>query len=347
MSDIWCRIEGRAGRITLQRPDALNALTYDMVLDVERAIDAWRGMDDVALILIDAEGGRAFCSGGDITEMYASAKRGDFEYGHRFWCDEYRLNAKLFEYPKPVVSFLQGFTMGGGVGLGCHGSHRIVGESSQIAMPECGIGLVPDVGGSLMLTLAQGRLGEYLGVTSTRMGPADAIYAGFADHFIPETAWEALNAQLCLTGDSGLIENSAAAPETGMLAKLQPEIDQHFSGEDLGDIYRSLKSRDTDFTASALKAIARNAPLAMACAVQIVRRLRSATSLRQALDMEYRYTHRAMAQGDFTEGIRAAIIDRDRQPKWAHASADQVPDMDVANMLLPLGTAALNWRDMP
>lgn len=346
MSDLWCRIEGRAGRITLQRPDALNALTYEMVLEIERAIDAWREAD-LDLVVLDALGERAFCSGGDISQMYASGTRGDFEYGRTFWRDEYRLNAKLFEYPKPVVSFLQGFTMGGGVGVGCHGSHRIVGESSQIAMPECGIGLVPDVGGSLMLALAPGRLGEYLGITSTRMGPADAIYAGFADHFVPEAEWESLKRQLSDSGDVTCLEDAAAAPATGTLAQMQPEIDAHFDGEDLGDIYRALSNSQTEFTAAALKALSRNAPLAMACTIQIVRRLRSADSIRRALDMEFRYTYRSMAQGDFIEGIRAAIIDRDRQPKWAHSGPEAVTLSDVSQMLLPLKDAGLDWKEMP
>ena len=344
MSDIHIRTEGRAGRITLQRPDALNALTYPMVLAIEAAIDEWRAAD-IDLVLIDAEGPRAFCSGGDISDMYASGLRGDYDYGRKFWRDEYRLNAKLFEYPKPVVSFLQGYTMGGGVGVGCHGSHRIVGESSQIAMPECGIGLVPDVGGSLMLTLAPGRLGEYLGTTGTRMGPADAIYAGFADSFLPEVKWETIKAQLVDTGDVASIRGEI--PPAGTLEVLQPEIDRHFCGETLGDIVKNLNSEPSEFTTSALKALGRNAPLAMACAVQIVRRLRSANSIRQALEMEYRYTFRSMAQGDFIEGIRAAIIDKDRAPKWAHSGPDTVPNADVVRMIQPLGADKITWEDMP
>lgn len=146
MSDIDIRITGRAGRITLTRPKALNAMTYDMCLAIEAALDDWATQDAVALVIIDAEGDRAFCSGGDIAELYETGTKGDYAYYRRFWADEYRLNNKMFSYAKPIVSLLQGFTMGGGVGIGCHGSHRIVGDSSQVAMPECGIGLVPDVG---------------------------------------------------------------------------------------------------------------------------------------------------------------------------------------------------------
>jgi enoyl-CoA hydratase/carnithine racemase len=343
MSDISIRIEGRAGRITLQRPEALNALTYDMVLAIEATLDEWRNAD-IDLVLLDAEGERAFCSGGDIADMYTSGQEGNLDYGRQFWRDEYRLNAKIFEYPKPVVSFLQGFTMGGGVGVGCHGSLRIVGDSSQIAMPECGIGLVPDVGGSLMLALAPGRLGEYLGLTASRMGPADAIFAGFADAYAPEAEWPDLKAHIVQTGTLPVIDTPA--PE-GTLKELLEQINRHFAGETLGDVLRSLTTDDSEFATTTLKALNRNAPLAMACAMAIVRRLRSADSVRQALDQEFRYTFRAVAQGDFIEGIRAAIIDRDRSPKWAHSSPEAVTNMDVSHMLMPLGADALNWEEMP
>lgn len=344
MTEISIRKEGRAGRITLQRPDALNALTYQMVGAIETALDDWRDAD-IDLVMFDADGERAFCSGGDIADMYASAGRGDLEYGRQFWRDEYRLNAKIFEYPKPIVSFLQGFTMGGGVGVGCHGSHRIVGESSQIAMPECGIGLVPDVGGSLMLTLAEGRLGEYLGTTGFRMGPADAIEAGFADYFLPQSDWSAVKSALT-RGEIDAIETTAQTPPTGKLPAQRDKIEEHFAGETLCDIYRSLLNDDSAFSAETRKAIERNAPLAMGCCIQIVRRLRSVSSIHQALDQEYRYTFRAVEQGDFIEGIRAAIIDKDRNPKWAHVDPLELSNSAVTNMLLPLGKDALNWEEL-
>ncbi|MGR3501433.1 enoyl-CoA hydratase/isomerase family protein [Pseudaestuariivita sp.] len=343
MSDIDIRIEGRAGRITLTRPQALNAMTYDMCLAIEAALDAWRSDNSVALVLFDAAGDRAFCAGGDIAEMYATGTAGDFEYGRTFWRDEYRLNAKLFEYPKPVVSFLQGFTMGGGVGIGCHGTHRIVGDTSQIAMPECGIGLVPDVGGSLMLALAPGRLGEYLGTSGALMGPGDAIYASFADHYLPEEAWEDAKAKIIETGDPDAVAWSPA-PDAPLHA-LQPDIDRHFGGETLGDIARSLAAEDSDFARDTLKKLSRNAPLAMASCVEIVHRVRANPGIRSALDQEFRYTYRAMEQGDFLEGIRAAIIDKDRSPKWAHESISALGQMDVTHMLMPLRGNGLVWED--
>jgi enoyl-CoA hydratase len=340
VNDIHIRIEGRAGRITLNRPAALNALTYDMVLAIEIAIDGWRTAD-VDLVMIDGAGDRAFCSGGDIADMYRSGQEGDLTYGRQFWRDEYRLNAKLFEYPKPVVSFLQGFTMGGGVGVGCHGSHRIVGESSQIAMPECGIGLVPDVGGSLMLALCPGHLGEYLGLTGTRMGAADAIYAGFADGFIPEADWDAIKARL-IDGEISALDYQT--PPEGRLRAMQGDIDLHFSGATLADIERGLQSDTSEFAADTRKVLGRHAPLAMGCCMEIVRRLRGADSIRTALEQEYCFTHRAVAQGDFIEGIRAAIIDKDRSPKWAHTRISDLSNDDVNDMLMPLGADALTWE---
>ncbi|NHQ72961.1 enoyl-CoA hydratase/isomerase family protein [Roseovarius gahaiensis] len=341
--DINIRKDGRAGRITLTRPKALNALGYDMCLAIEDALDNWATDDDIDLIIIDAEGDKAFCAGGDIQKLYEAGRAGDFTYGRRFWRDEYRLNAKIAEYPKPYVAFLQGFTMGGGVGMGCHGSHRIVCDSSQIAMPECSIGLVPDVGGSLLLTRAPGRMGEYLGLTGARMGPGDAIHAGFADHYLPQEAWDELKAQLIDTGDAKLIETSAAPAPDSPLAAQQHDIDALFNGKHLSDIVTALEADAGDVAASALKAIRRNAPLSMACTVEMIHRLRDATAdIRDALDLEYRFTHRAMEQGDFLEGVRAQIIDKDRQPKWQHELI-ALPDMAVNQMLDPLGADALTF----
>jgi 3-hydroxyisobutyrate dehydrogenase len=344
MSDINIRIVGHAGRITLNRPQALNAMTYDMCTAIEDAVDAWRDDPAVSLIIIDANGEKAFCSGGDIAELYATGLKGDFGYGQTFWRDEYRLNAKLFEYPKPIVSFLQGFTMGGGVGIGCHGSHRVVGETSQIAMPECGIGLVPDVGGSFMLALAPGRLGEYLGTTAARMNAADAIFAGFADHFIPQDQWSDLITQLETTGDTELVAQAASAPPEGLLSAQMDDINRHFAGEFLGDILTTLRAEDSDFARAALKSMCRNAPLSMACAIESIHRLRGPSlTIRKALELEYRFTYRAMEHGDFLEGIRAAIIDKDRNPSWQYAD-QTVPAVAVSKMLMPLGKAALTFE---
>ena len=343
MSDIDIRRTGRAGRITIRRPKALNALTYPMIPAIAEALNEWQQDDKVALIVIDAEGDRAFCAGGDITVLYEAGRKGDFAFGHRFWRDEYRLNAQIAEYPKPIASFMQGFTMGGGVGIGCHASHRVVGDTSRIAMPECGIGLIPDVGGSLLLANAPGRLGEYLGLTGARMGPGDAIHAGFADHFIAEDGWPELISALEETGDTSVIEPAARARPRSAIRDAQTEIDILFAGTTLTEFGTALAATATDIAKTAAKALARNAPLSMACTLELLARNRASPTIHAALSEEYRFTARATEKGDFLEGIRAAIIDKDRAPRWKH-ELNTVTAGDVAEMLAPLGDNDLIWE---
>lgn len=345
MTEIIIRKTGRGGHITLNRPKALNALTWDMCLAIEAALDDWRNDPDVALILIDGAGDRAFCSGGDIAEMYAAGQRADYDYGRRFWRDEYRLNAKIANYAKPIITFMHGFAMGGGVGVGCHASHRIVCETSQIAMPECSIGLVPDVGGSLLLAKAPGHCGEFLGLSGDRMDAGDAIYTGFADHYIPQEAWDTLKRTLIGTDDTKAVESTQHAAPTARLAGWQSEIDRCFAGATLGDIYRAMPADPGPAIAHVRKLMDRNAPLAMAVATKIIKNVRRDPRIEHALDQEFRYTYRCVAQGDFIEGIRAAIIDRDRAPKWQHGNWQDVSEQDVATMTSDLGEDGLHWKE--
>ena len=342
---IEIRIEGRAGRITLDRPQALNALSHDMCRAIDAALIDWAADDRVALVVIDAVGDKAFCAGGDIAEMYRTGRAGDLDHGRRFWADEYRMNARLFHFPKPVVSLMQGFTMGGGVGVGCHGSHRVVCETSRIAMPECGIGLIPDVGGTLLLSRAPGRIGEYLGITGARMGPGDAIHAQFADYYIPRDRWAALTETLCATGDWEAVDRAALPPPESPLAADQPDIDALFAGETIRDILNLLRLSEAPVAARTLEMLAKNSPLSVACTVELVHRARLRDTIENALEQEYRFTHRAMEKGDFLEGIRAAIIDKDKTPVWRHAALDAVPASDVSGMLLPLGAQGLNLEE--
>ncbi|MEM6729886.1 MAG: enoyl-CoA hydratase/isomerase family protein, partial [Pseudomonadota bacterium] len=330
-ADLMARVTGRAGHITLNRPKALNALTHQMCLDIETALDAWRDDDAIALILIDAEGERAFCAGGDIAKMYETGRAGDFSYGRQFWRDEYRLNAKLATYPKPIVTFLQGFTMGGGVGIGCHASHRIVGETSQISMPEVSIGLVPDVGGTLLLARAPGHCGEYLALTAERMDAASAIYAGFADSFLAESAWEQAKTEICA---SGAVPDFATAPAPSALAEDQGAIDAHFAHSSLTDIHRALSTGRTNFCKNSCARVEKHSPLAMETALRIIRLVRETPAIEHALALEYRSTARAMEHGDFLEGIRAQIIDRDKNTVWRHAMGNAGDAAEA--MLAPL-----------
>lgn len=334
MSEIWCRKEGRAGRITLQRPKALNALTEGMLKAIEAAIDEWAADDGVALVMIDAEGDRAFAAGGDIVDLYNTGRAGDFAFGQRFWAFEYKLNAKIHSYPKPFVAFMHGFVMGGGVGVSALGSHRIATDGTLVAMPEAGIGLVPDVGGSKILADAPGRCGEYLGSTATRMGPADAIYAGFCDVYVPADQLDVLKAKLVETGDADDIAAFTATPEAGELAARQAEIDTLFSAGSALQIEQALEAADTDFAAKALKAYRKTCPLSVACFIRMVEDARDLT-MTEALAREYRFVYRCMEHGEFLEGIRAAVIDKDRNPQWAKPTLTDVTDADIAAMLAP------------
>jgi len=334
MTDLHIRAEGRAGRITLTRPQALNALTHAMVREIDAALAAWEEDDSVALVCIDAEGPRAFCAGGDIAEVYASGRRGDFATGAAFWADEYRMNARIAGYPKPVVALMQGFVMGGGVGLGGHASHRVVGATSQVAMPECAIGLIPDVGGTALLAAAPGRLGEYLGLTGHRMGPGDAIRAGFADSFVPEDRWPALTASL-LDGDdpdAAVAAFADPAPPAALAAEAAA-IDDAFEAADLAAIAARLEA--TDWGHGVLRILRRLCPLSMACTLELVRAARRDPGVAKALAREYRFTARACSDGEFLEGVRAAVIDKDRTPRWRD-DMDSLRPEEVARMLAPL-----------
>ncbi|SEM47937.1 enoyl-CoA hydratase [Loktanella fryxellensis] len=340
------RQDGHAGRITLTREAALNALTPAMVHGIEDALTRWRHDPAVALVIIDAAGPKAFCAGGDVAALHAAGMAGDYGDARRFWRDEYRVNAMIAGYGKPVVTLMQGFVMGGGVGLGCHASHRIVGETSRIALPECGIGLVPDVGSTLLLARAPGRLGEYLGLTGDRMDAGDAIHAGFADSFVPQDRWAGLVDALCAHGDVGMIATTTLPAPPSKLAAWQAEIDTAFAAPDLSAIGDRPDAVPPAPIAHALDLMGRNAPLSMACTLAIVRAVRDDPSIRTALGLEFRFTHRAMADADFLEGVRALLIDRDRTPRWRHTDW-QVPAAEVAALLAPLGPEALHPEDHP
>ncbi len=346
MTDISIRTEGRAGRITLTRPRALNALTYEMCLAVDAALTDWADDPAVQIVLIDAEGEKAFCAGGDIVEMYETGTAGNYDYGRQFWRDEYRMNARLATYPKPVASFLQGFTMGGGVGLGCHAPHRIVGESSQIAMPECGIGLVPDVGGSHILAKLNALhpgAGAWIGATGHRLRAGHALF-GFADHYVDEADWPALLAHMIDTGTPEIptaLERSDLASTADFFIQMRG-IAAHFD-RPTAEIPASLAADSSDLAEQALKALSRASPLSVACHLEILRRLGPKDTIHDALALEYRFTWRCMEHGDFLEGIRAAVIDKDKSPKWRHASLAEVTPAEVDAMLAPLGEDELTF----
>ncbi|MCB8836760.1 enoyl-CoA hydratase/isomerase family protein [Aurantimonas sp. VKM B-3413] len=343
MAEVIARIAGRAGRITLNRPKALNALSHAMVRTIETVLEDWAGDESVQLVLIDGSGEKAFSAGGDIASIYADGKAGRFEPARRFFADEYRMNRLIARYGKPVVALMDGIVMGGGVGIAGHASHRIVTERVMVAMPECAIGLVPDVGASLLLAEAPGRLGEYLALTGHRMTAGDAILAGFADTFVPSERLPALAERLEETGDPAAIaEFAEAAPESELAGRL-PEIDRLFSGEDAAAILRALEAEAGDFSAKAAATIRKGSPLSVAATLALVRAVRAEPAIETALAHEYRFTYRAQSHGDFVEGTRAALIDKDRSPRWPEGRVEDLESERLAAVLAPLGDDELGF----
>jgi enoyl-CoA hydratase len=336
--DVLIRREGAAGRITLNRPRALNALTYPMVLAIREALVEWRGDPAVKAIVLDGAGERGLCAGGDVRAMYDSAPSGS-GFARRFWADEYRLNALIGSYPKPFVPFMDGIVMGGGIGLSGHASHRIVTERSELAMPETGIGLIPDVGGTWLLARAPGHVGAYLGLTGERMRGAGTIYAGFADAFVPSAKLAALASALseAVEGDVGtVIARFAEPPPPSDLAARSGDIAAAFRFGTVEEVRDALRTMKGEWAERTLAVLEQRSPLALKLTLAAIRRARSLPSLEDALAMEYRLTVRLFEHGEFIEGVRALIVDKDRNPHWRPGRLEDVTPEMVESFLAPL-----------
>ena len=336
--DVLIRREGRAGRITMNRPAALNALTYAMVGRIREALTAWQDDPTVGVVLLDGAGGRALCAGGDVRALYDSRGKGS-SFARAFWSEEYRLNALIGRYPKPFVAIQDGIVMGGGIGLSGHARHRIVTERSRLAMPETGIGLIPDVGGTWLLAHAPGESGVYLGLTGEPMGAADAIYARFADTFMPAAKLPQLVERLVDRQGGSVVEAIAALcedPGPPPLATRRADIDRVFGKPTVEAMLETLSSMPGEWAQKTATALAQKSPKSLELTLAAIRNARGLAALEAALNVEYRLTVRLFEDGEFPEGVRALIVDKDRKPSWSPARlADVGPDL-VAAYLAPL-----------
>jgi enoyl-CoA hydratase len=341
--EVLVRVTGYAGIITLNRPRAINALTHGMITVVHAALDAWADDDLVHHVVITGAGERGLCAGGDIVSLYRDATQGDGSDAAAFWADEYRLNRRIARYPKPYVAIQDGIVLGGGIGVSAHGSHRVVTERSKLGLPETGIGFVPDVGASWLLSRAPGELGAYLALTAETVQAGDAIAVGLADAYVPSdrvadllTALEADDADL----DVGqVIARFAQAPPTATLPGRRSWIDEAFASGDVADIVDRLAASDDKGAQAAGDAIATKSPTALAVALESVRRARALGSLEEALDQEYRVSLRTLRTPDFVEGVRAQVIDKDRDPAWQPSGLRDVAPAAVKAFFEPLGAA--------
>jgi len=326
---VLVRAQGGLGRITLNRPRAINALNVDMLRAVGEALEQFRDDPSVDIVLLDGEGDRGFCAGGDVRSLREMILAGHADDTGEFFRVEYNVNDMIAEYPKPIVAFGDGVTMGGGIGLAGHASVRVVTERSRLAMPETRIGLTPDVGGSWLLAHAPGRIGEYLALTGAVMDASDAIYAGLADHLVPSKSLPALLDALETRADPStpnelvLLFDETAGPSA--LEAAQPWIDEVFSADTVSEIVQRLEARPEPEASHAVATMAELSPTSMAVTLAAVRAARELPDLRAALAQEYGLVlWFANTQPDLVEGIRAQLVDKDRSPTWQPASNDEV-----------------------
>jgi enoyl-CoA hydratase len=335
--------------ITLNRPKALNALTLGMVTTITACLRAWASDPDVGAVLIDGAGERGLCAGGDIRALYDAATSGDFSLPERFWADEYHLNVLIARYPKPVIAVMDGVVMGGGVGIAGHAAHRIVTERSSVAMPEVGIGFFPDVGVLFLLARSPGFVGTHLALTGDRMGAADAIYCGLADINIAAARLADLPSTLadCRSTDdvNKRLGEMAVSPAPGKLSAARPWIDASYGGNTVEDIVDQLRSHDTDGARAALESLRKASPTSLKITLRATRAAAAFTRLEQSFQQDYRIALACIAGHDFVEGIRAAIVDKDRNPRWRPNTLADVTTGIVDRHFRSVGDLELKFDD--
>ena len=349
--DLVVTREAFLGVIRLNRPKAINALTLEMTRGIADALDDFETNDAISVVLLEGAGERGLCAGGDIRGLYESANAGG-DLGPVFWREEYILNARIADYDKPYVAYMDGIVMGGGVGLAAHGRHRVVNEKTKLAMPEVGIGFFPDVGGTWLLSRAPGETGTYFGLTGQTMNGADAIAAGFADVFIASKDWPAARAALSeidvCEGDAdvGAILNHFASPPGDASIFAQREaIDRLFAYDTMEEIVDALDNDASDFGRATRDVLQTKSPTSMVVTLKLLRQARQSASLEECLKREYIAALQVFVSDDFREGVRAAVIDKDRNPIWSPSRLAEVTPQIVARYFDAHGKAELHFPD--
>ncbi|MFB7864954.1 enoyl-CoA hydratase/isomerase family protein [Streptomyces sp. NPDC056069] len=338
--EVLVHTEGRAGFLTLNRPRAINALTHGMVRRIDEALTAWEHDPAVTTVVLRGAGERGLCAGGDIRAIHDDARAGGTATVG-FWRDEYRLNARVARYPKPYVAFMDGIVMGGGVGVSAHGSVRIVTERSRVAMPETGIGFVPDVGGTHLLSRAPGELGTHLALTGTPARAADAILAGLADHFVPAADLPALAAALTTEPAPEAVARFARPAPEGDLAARRAWIDACYAADTVEGIVERLTDSGVPEAKETATVLLTRSPTALKATLSAVRRARAQASLEETLNMEFRLSCAALASPDLVEGIRAQVVDKDRNPRWTPPTLAQVTEQATEGWFAPRAAGEL------
>ncbi|MFL0587340.1 enoyl-CoA hydratase/isomerase family protein [Sphingomonas olei] len=339
-SDVLTFVDGPIGRIRLNRPKAIHALTTPMCVAVLDALEAWRGDDGVRAIIVDHAEGRGFCAGGDI-RMLAESGAKDGAEAREFFHTEYRMNHRLFTYVKATVAFMDGITMGGGVGISQPCRYRVATENTKFAMPETGIGLFPDVGGGWYLSRLPGRIGQYLALTGHRLDGEETFALGLATHYLPADQVE--EAKRRIAADPGAIvealDTLSAEPGPAALLDKRAEIDRLFASDKLEDIYAALEADGGEFAAATLATLKTKSPQTMKVSLKLLKDGKGMASFADEMRQEYAVGARVVQRHDFLEGVRAVIVDKDNAPKWDPATPEGVSDHVIDQIFAPLPDA--------
>jgi enoyl-CoA hydratase len=346
--DVIVRAQGALRRLTLNRPKALNAITLGMTVTMTEMMRAWASDPAVGVVMLDGAGERGFCAGGDIRALYDAAKSGD-PLPQKFWAIEYHLNVMIARYRKPVVAIMDGVVMGGGIGLAGHAAHRVVTERSAVAMPEVGIGFFPDIGASFPLARGPGFTGTYLELTGDRMNAADTIYAGLADIHIPTAKLAAVPDALagCRSADEVRAQLAAlsAAPAPGKLEAARPWIDACYSANTIEEIFAQLAANSAASAQTALAAMKKASPTSLKITLRNLRDAAKFNRVEECFVQDYRIALACVAGHDMIEGVRATIVDRDRNPAWRPDTLEQVTPDIVERHFQSVGALELKFED--
>ena len=344
--EVLIRRDGSAGILSLNRPAALHALTIGMCHAMTAALLEWRDDPEIHAVIVDHAEGRGFCAGGDIAYLRESVLDDDGVRGLKFFHDEYLLDHLMFTYPKPIISFMDGIVMGGGVGVSQPAKYRVVTEHTRYAMPETGIGLFPDVGGSWYLSRLQHRIGQFMVLTGARLDGAECLWTGLATHYLESSALAEAKARIAQGHDAGQV--LAALSTTSPPARIEANaarIAKHFAADRLEQVIASLKADDSDWAAKELAAVRAKSPLSSKIALrQMVDGLACAT-FAEVLAMEYRIVSRVLTRPDFAEGVRAVIVDKDNAPQWNPATPEAVGDELIDSIFASLADSE-EWHPL-
>jgi enoyl-CoA hydratase len=348
--DVLIATNGPIGHISLNRPRALHALTLEMCHAMSAALSEWARDDAIKAVMIDHAEGRGFCAGGDIVLLRESALKDGGVSGRRFFHDEYQLNHQLFTYPKPIVAFMDGITMGGGVGISQPAKFRVATENTRFAMPETGIGLFPDVGGGWYLSRLSGRLGQFLALTGARLDGAECLWAGLATHYLPHELLEQVKARIHDHPDriAGILSEPVGTPPKARIEANADKIAKHFASDRFEDILASLEAAAKAGDEWAMKerdTLATKSPQTCKVALRQLAQSAALTDFADNMRMEYRIASRVLTRPDFAEGVRAVIIDKTNDPKWDPATPEEVSEELLDSIFAPL-PAEEEWKPL-